>query len=158
MTTLLNNYVINEDTMALLPAAHIDYDTIAIETNQELCIRKTPHQLIRDACLNDCSTYEGRREAVMHHFGFKRKVPVPISPAQNCFVFPTHAPADFVCSWIFYSHVQNVLPASGSTKNTHGQSIIVFKNGRQLQVDVSLYVLEKQLARTGMCMWKFGGW
>ncbi|MFD1362311.1 competence protein ComK [Lentibacillus salinarum] len=156
MTTILPSYEINGATMALLPAAHIDYETTVIERNQELFIRKTPHQLISSACLENCSTYEGRRETVMHHFGFKRKVPIPINPRKNLFAFPTHSPSDFTCCWIFYKHIQAILPPSASSKNTPNQTILLFKNALQLPVDVSHYVLEKQLERTGMCMWRFG--
>ncbi|MFC4025144.1 competence protein ComK [Oceanobacillus longus] len=36
--------------------------------------------------LDNCSTYEGRTTAVKHHFGFKRKIPLPIDPATNIYV------------------------------------------------------------------------
>ncbi|GGK02407.1 competence protein [Lentibacillus kapialis] len=156
MTPILKNYVINEATMALVPAARIDFDTIAIEINRELRIRKTPHQLLRSACLDNWSTYDGRREAVTHHFGFKRKVPIPINPGINLYTFPTHSPSDFACNWIFHSHVQALLPAFGSSQNTPAQTTIIFKNRRQMPLDVSHYVLAKQLERTGMCVGRFG--
>jgi len=157
MTTILSDYMIHEATMALLPAACIDYDTIAIEKNHKRYIRKTPHQLIKTACLEHCATYEGRREAVMHHTGFKRKVPIPINPSQNLFTFPTHSPTDFKCSWIFYHHVLTILPAPASTENVSVRTTVVFHNGQKLPLNVSHHVFEKQMERTGMCMWRFGG-
>lgn len=117
MNEVLSDYKINSHTMALLSAAHIEYDTIAVETNQELFIRKTPYQLISGACLENCSTYEGRREAIKHHFGIKRKVPIPINPGKNLFAFPTHSPTDFACNWIFHSHIQAILTPSAPSKN-----------------------------------------
>lgn len=156
MTTILSSYAVNEATMALLPAAHIKYDTIAIESNQTVYIRQTPHQLLRRACLENWSTYEGRRESIKHHFGFKRKVPIPINPHKLLFAFPTHSPEDFACNWIFYSHVQTILPQPTLSKNADQEATIRFQNGHQLTLDVSRYVLQKQLERTGMCVWKFG--
>ncbi|GAA0428900.1 competence protein ComK [Lentibacillus halophilus] len=154
MTTIRNHYVINENTMALLPAAHMDYDTIAIERDQERFVRETPQQIISRSCLQNGSTYEGRRAAIMHHFGFKRKIPIPINPRNRLFTFPTNAPTDFACNWIFYRHVQAILPPSASS---NGKTSLLFHNGQQLPVDVSRYVLEKQLERAGMCAGMFGG-
>src|SRR5699024_12425084 len=104
MTTILSDYMIHEATMALLPAACIDYDTIAIEKNHKRYIRKTPHQLIKTACLEHCATYEGRREAVMRHTGLKRNVHIPINPSQNLSTCPTHSPTDIRCSCSSYRH------------------------------------------------------
>ncbi|WP_281243699.1 competence protein ComK [Virgibacillus subterraneus] len=105
---VLLSYQINQDTMALLPVAHADYSTIVIERNQQLFVKKTPWQLIQLSCLENCSTYEGRRAAVMYHMGIKRKVPIPINPSKNLFTFPTHSPTEFECNWIFYSHIQDI--------------------------------------------------
>lgn len=138
--------------MALLPAAHTDYNTMVIERNQQLCVRKTPIQLIQTSCLANCSTYEGRRAAVMHHFGIKRKVPILINPSKNLFTFPTHSPTDFACSWIFYSHVSDIKPF---LKKPNVKSIVIFKNGQELPMDVSHYILEKQYQRTRMCLCEF---
>nr|WP_281243704.1 hypothetical protein [Virgibacillus subterraneus] len=33
-----------------------------------------------------------------------------------------------------------------------------FKNLVQLRINVSHYILKKQYQRTGMCLWKFGGY
>ncbi len=142
--------------MALLPVAHTDYNTIVFEFNQQLFVKETPWQLIQSSCLENCSTYEGRRAAVMYHMGIKRKVPIPINPSKNLFTFPTHSPTEFECSWIFFNHILEIIQHPSIEKNSL-QSIITFKNNQQLPVNVSHYILEKQFQRTGVCRWKFGG-
>ncbi|MGP4105982.1 competence protein ComK [Virgibacillus sp. L01] len=65
---------------------------------------------MRASCLENGSTYEGKRIADMHHIGIKRKTPILINPSKNIFTFPTHSPTDFAYSWILYSHVQDIKP------------------------------------------------
>lgn len=50
MKEILNHHTINEHTMALLPAAQLGYDTIVLEREIQLFVRKTPIQLIHIAC------------------------------------------------------------------------------------------------------------
>ncbi|WP_102026504.1 competence protein ComK [Salirhabdus sp. Marseille-P4669] len=148
------NYRITEKTLALLPVRQLDYSTIAIEEDRKIYIQKKPLQLICSACLDNCSTYEGRRAAVEYHTGFKRKVPIPISPSKKLYAFPTLSPSDFGCSWIMANNVNCILPAS-SQHNAAIQSIIVFHNGLHLEMEESCYVLEKQYQRSVMCIMQF---
>ncbi|PAV28416.1 competence protein [Virgibacillus profundi] len=154
MEKIMSHYKINEQTIALLPARHMDYASIVYEHNQQLFVRKTPIQLIKTACLDYCSTYEGRREAVIYHTGFRRKVPIPISISKNIYTFPTHSPSDYDCTWIFYNHVKSFI-SNPSSKKLGVKSIITFKTGQQLPLNVSPYIIEKQMKRTAMCKFRF---
>ncbi|MFB4163918.1 competence protein ComK [Alteribacillus sp. JSM 102045] len=151
---VVDYYEINPSTMALLPAAHMDYEVIALEEHQKLFVRKTSIQLIQSACLDGGSTYEGRRMAVTHQTGSKQKVPIPVNPLHQIFAFPTHSPRVLECNWIFYHHVHSI-QAHRSPQEPSIQSIITFKNGQQLPMKESSYILEKQLQRTAMCILRF---
>lgn len=140
---ILTNYDINEKTMALRPAAHIDYYTIVQETDCLLYVKKTPLQLIEAACLKGFCSYEGRRTAIVHLTGFKRKVPVPIYPDRNIYAFPTSSPTRFDCIWIFAAHVKSIKHDSA----TH----ILFNNEQELKVNESYKVLNTQIYRTAYC-------
>src|SRR5690625_4580143 len=96
------NYQINEQTIALCPAKEMDQDTNVLKQAATYRVRKTPMQLIKEACIANWSTYEGKRQAVIHHTKFRKKVPIPINLEQNIFTFPTHATSDFDCHWIFF--------------------------------------------------------
>ncbi|WP_010096050.1 competence protein ComK [Ornithinibacillus scapharcae] len=141
MISVHPHYEITEQTVALIPSKHIDYQTIVIEVDKELYIKKTPFEIIEKGCLDNFSTFEGRRKAVMHLTGFRRKVPIPISVYRGIFVFPTQAFRDWDCCWVFYGHVEGVVEIGEE------QSLVLFKGGRQVRVDVSKVSLLKQLER-----------
>ncbi|WP_042147880.1 competence protein ComK [Paucisalibacillus sp. EB02] len=146
MCTILPHYEITEQTMALIPVSHPNYHTIAIEVNQTLHITKTPFEIIKRGCLDNFSSLEGRRESVTHLTGFKRKAPIPISVYRNIFVFPTHAVLDWECCWLFYQHVESIV----KKKLDDTQSIVIFKNGTEVIVEVPKRELIKQLDKTSL--------
>ncbi len=134
--------------MAILPAVHIDYNCIVLERNKQILVKQTPIQLIKNGCLDNLATYEGRKAAVIKRTGFTRKVPIPINPDQHLYTFPTHAADHADCSWIFYQHVSYV----NALANDPTQSMIRFSNGETLTLHVSPYILRKQLKRTLDCV------
>lgn len=157
MQHILTHYKINERTLALLPAKHMNYATIAYEHNKQYFVQQTPIQLVKAACLDHGSTYQGRREAVMYHTGYKRKVPIPISTSREIYTFPTSKSTEFECIWVFPTYIQSVIhhPAP---KTHSAQSIVQFKNGLQLPLDISSYIIHKQMERTSACRFKFSLW
>jgi len=144
---IMDHYFINEHTIALLPAKQIEYQTTVIETNNILRINKTPLQIIKDACISNWSSYEGRRRAVIHHTKYKHKVPIPIHIEKQICAFPTHSPTHFDCKWIFSNHILQLKKCTTSCR-----SVVEFTNNRQLKVNVSPYILEKQFQRSLSCM------
>jgi competence protein ComK len=151
---IVDDYEINQNTMALLPIANTDYSTIVIEPNRRLLVTKTPIQLIKAACLDGGSTFEGRQKAVTHLTGSLQKVPIPINPLNHIFAFPTHSPSAFHCKWIFYNHVKSIKPPKHQN-DTSAQSIILFKNEQSLPMNESHYTLQKQMQRTAICILQF---
>ncbi len=150
--TVYKTYEINKETMALVPARHIDYDTIVYEAHQILYVKQRPLNMIKAACLEGGATYDGRRIAVIHQTGADHKTPIPINPSQDIYAFPTQSASNFDCNWLFYHHVRSILP---HPKHPN-QSLILFKNGQDpLTIDISLASLEKQMHRTSFCIVKF---
>ena len=147
----LENYLINNNTLAILPAAHIAYRSIVLEGEKQLFIKKPPLKLVEIACLCGGADFKGRRKSVIHQTGIQRKVPIPINPRFDIIAFPTHAPDKFDCQWIFYNHIQSILPHSNNTK----QSVITFTNDKKLIVDIAPALLVKQVYRTAFCAKKF---
>ncbi|SDM58332.1 competence protein ComK [Sediminibacillus halophilus] len=147
MKKVQKDYKITKQTMALLTACQMEYETVVIERNRQLYIKRPPLQLIKNACLNAGSSYDGRRSAVIYHTGSKKKVPIPVSPENNIFAFPTCSPDTLPCNWIFLEHIFDIKSIPKKEKNSI-QSIIVFHNGVQLQMKESKRVLEKQFQRT----------
>ncbi|SDJ97518.1 competence protein ComK [Sediminibacillus albus] len=156
MTELLADYQVNKHTMALLAAAQLEYETVVLEQERQLYVKQPPLQLIKKACLDAGSTYDGRRLAIIYHTGSRKKVPIPINPEKNIFAFPTCSPASFSCYWIFYRHIFDI-ETGPSVENSSAQSTIVFTNGQQLPMKESAYVLKKQQLRTALAISKFSG-
>ena len=127
MKQILSNYSIHKDTMVLLPAKHIDYETLVLERNKHVYVKQTSLEIIKYSCLARFTTYDGVREAVKLQTGFKRKVPIPINPSQNLYFFPTHATGDYECCWISFDHVLQISPSSKTT------SYLIFKNGEKIR-------------------------
>jgi competence protein ComK len=144
------HYELNPNTMAVLPMRDEKYASKILETDDVLFSAKTPIQLIKDACLEGGSTYEGRKRAVVHLTGTQNKIPVPVNPQLDMYAFPTESPNSFDCQWIFHNHVKRILPG----KQSQG-SIIVFSNHTKLHLDISYYSLQKQLHRTAYTRFRF---
>lgn len=154
MIPIVRDYKVTNETVALFPAKQIEHNTIIYEWNNTFLAKETAFELVEKACLTYGSTYEGRRKAVMHRTGYKRLVPIPISISRNIYAFPTHSPKHYECAWIFLEHVEFVQPVDGA-KGKAKETMIMFKNGKGLNVGVSLHVIRKQLQRTENCEFIF---
>lgn len=145
------SYEINKQTFALIPIAHMEYDTLVLEENRKIYVKQTPKQIIHTACLKGGASYEGRRKAVMYKTKIKRKVPIPINPRQDIFAFPTHSPDQFHCHWIFPNHILS----TESKRNSRQKTIVTFKNNEKITLPISRMSLEKQIHRTSYCRFLF---
>ncbi|MED0703878.1 competence protein ComK [Aeribacillus composti] len=48
-------------------------------------------KLFEEACLNNGSTYEGRRQAVIHFTNYTQRIPILINQFEKIIAFPTHS-------------------------------------------------------------------
>lgn len=151
MTIILDHYEISPHTSALLPAYHIDYDTIVWEQDQILYVKKKMMPLLKEGCLVGGAEYDGRRRAVTHKTGIQSKIPIPVNPLDHIYAFPTHSPKQHDCCWIFYHHIQSI--KRHPTLPT--QSIVTFNSGKELTLNVSYHTLDKQVQRTSYCIVRF---
>ncbi|MFC4024757.1 competence protein ComK [Oceanobacillus longus] len=154
MNEVKSDYIPSRKTMALLPYKTLGDASLVIEHNGQFIVPKSPIQLIKKSCLVNHSTYDGRRDAVVHQTGFKRKTPIPINPGRNLYSFPTHSTTDPQCSWLFFHSIAKIKPASG-LPNPQLRSIITFYNGQQIPMDISYHTLKKQMERTLACIFVF---
>lgn len=120
MKVIIQSYHISNETLALLLAREIEYDTIVMkEGTQTKHVRQTAFNLIKLACYtHDWTTYEGRREAIVKQTGFKRKTPILISIVKDIYFFPTHSPNHVDNIWISFHHILMIgkIPRKRATK------------------------------------------
>lgn len=154
MENILQDYIVNKKTLAIIPAKQVEYESIVMEGNQVLRVRQTPLQLIKKACLDYWSSYEGRRQAVMYHTNFMRQVPIPISPQHGIYTFPTHATGHIDCHWIFFNNILLITEGDPSKEKSNTKTQVIFKNRKTLRLNISMHVLENQMNRTFECKYR----
>jgi len=151
---ILTQYISNQQTLALVPDHTDPNQTIVYEGERQIHVKQKPLDIIKTTCLEYFTSYIGIREAVQHQVGIERKIPLPISPHQNIYTFPTLSPENPECIWLFYHHIHRITPITFTQENPF-QSLISFQNGIELPLNVSHYILEKQMYRTEMCVKRF---
>ena len=97
-----------------------------------------PVTLLKEACLQQLATMEGRIVAARRILGSSHKTPFLIAPHFG--VFPVQSPTNIQCIWLF-SRVYTIEPT------TRHQSLIRFENGFELKVPASAKAIERQTHR-----------
>lgn len=141
-------YIIDQETLAIMPAKQIDYDSVVMTQNGTLHNNQTPLDIIKESCLEYWTTYEASRTAAIHHMHFNNKVPILVSRQDQLYFFPTHSPTHMDNCWIAAHHIAYIQQLR---KN---KSHIQFTCGLELILDVSTYTLQQQKNRSYACMYK----
>lgn len=133
-----NNYEINKGTLAIISVK--ENQSKIIEENDILTVDRDSVKIIDDSCRFFGSSYAGRHEGTKSLLGIHYKSPIVIEESQEIIFFPTASPRVEDCHWISLKHVDKILKNKHSTK-------IVFKNGKELELNISYGSLENQLLR-----------
>lgn len=136
---MLTNYEINSSTLAIIPLSK--NSSKVIEENEILIVNKNTTEIIDDSCKFFGSSYLGRHEGTKNIIGINYKAPIVIEESNEIIFFPTSSPRFENCSWI---SLKKILKYKKENKNT----IIIFKNGYQLPINISAGSLENQILRS----------
>ena len=134
----MKNYIINSDTLAILPYLH--HYSIVYEKSRIRIIKKRPNSIINFNCKLHGSSYEGRLIGTSTLIGCSYKAPISID--DNMIFFPTTSPRLKECSWINLDNVINV-----NYDDKANKSRVNFDNNFNLYFNVSVNVLNNQLIR-----------
>ena len=137
----MNKYEINEKTIAILPISKTSSQII--EENKEFIVNKRPIDIIDHSCKYFGSSYEGRHIGTVAITGISYKTPIVIEETKNIIFFPTLSVRSSDCCWISLDKIENYL------KNKY-ISTIIFKNGYELSLDISLNSLKNQIYKSTM--------
>jgi competence protein ComK len=135
----MENYEINEATLAILPIS--EYASRVIERSKEYIVDKNPFEIVAHSCEYFGSTYNGRFNGTKAILGFNYKSPIYIEEANDLLFFPTESPRTTTCCWIAYNNIVKIEEIKGSSK-------VLFKNGYELFLDISVYCLKNQYVRS----------
>jgi len=148
---VLEDYTIQSNSIALLPAKCIEYHTIVLTSNEKLYIKRTPLEIIKASCYQNFSSYEGRREAVKHLTDFQKKLPIPVNTFQDIYAFPTKSPTSDDCVWLFYHHIKKIVDNHKIDMECEFPSTVHFVNNTELSLNISHFSLSHQFYRTAVC-------
>lgn len=136
---MIKSYEINRNTLAIIPIAK--NQSKVIEIDQEFIVEKCPTEIIDDSCKYFGSSYHGRFEGTKKILGVSYKSPIIVEESREIIFFPTASPRYEGCYWISLNNIEDYL------KSNYG-TIINFKNGFTLDLNVSLGSFENQMIRS----------
>lgn len=136
---MVENYEINSSTIAIIPVDK--KKSRVIEEDNILFINKDTTEIIDNSCRFFGSSYLGRHEGTKSMLGINYKTPIVIEESKEIIFFPTSSPRFDNCYWISLKHVEKYL------KN-YNNSKIIFKNGYELDINISYGSLENQILRS----------
>ncbi|WP_243291432.1 competence protein ComK [Bacillus sp. FJAT-47783] len=140
---ILDNYIINAQTMAILP--HFDSNQPVakiIEFQKVVYVNTRTTQVIDKSCRYYGASFQGRKTGTKELIGITHKPPIVIDPANTIYFFPTNSPAKPQCAWLSHAHI------SGFKKEAHDQTIVTFHNNESIKLDISFTSFRNQFYRT----------
>ena len=150
-----DEYALSEATMAMEYAKVMHYESIIHDVNATYYSTQTNHTLINEACLEQNTTYETKKEISRIKYKHKVKPPFIICPLKGIYFIPTMSPTSADNIWINPRHVIQVSDDLYPT--------LTFTNGYTLKINCSIHTYEKQVERAQVqlyhhippILWKF---
>ncbi|MDD3340695.1 MAG: competence protein ComK [Bacilli bacterium] len=135
---MIDHYEINPSTIALIAVG--TSETKVLEEDRVFMINKNTTDIINHSCKYFGSSLVGRKEGTKALTGVSYKAPIIIEETQSIIFFPTSSPRFDNCSWISLNHINDYFRANQ-------MSLVTFKNGQSLEIDISFGSLENQVLR-----------
>ena len=136
---MLDGYEINNATMAIISLKK--GRSRIIEEQDEFVVTKDSTEIINDSCKYFGSSYSGRFEGTKNLIGINYKAPIIIEESREIIFFPTSSPRFQNCSWICLKKINTI-------EKDNKRTILKFKNGSRLILDVSYHSIENQILRS----------
>ncbi len=137
----MKEYEINDSTMAILP--DVEGKAIVLEDDYKYEVEEKPIGILDYSCKYFGSSYPGRKEGAKAILNSHYKLPILVEETQNLIFFPTISPEDNNCIWISLHKIKDYYESDDGLHNT----IIEFKNGEKMVVEISYKSFENQLLR-----------
>lgn len=134
----MESYEINEETIAILPYG--EGKTKVIEVEKEFFVEESPMRIIENSCNFFGSSYNGRFIGTKKLTGVTHKSPIIIEESREIIFFPTTSPRLNECKWISHRQIKEYSKYKYFSK-------IQFKNGKEIELDMSYGSLNNQILR-----------
>lgn len=135
------NYEVNLDTLYVFP---IDKDSCkVVEVEDEYHIDTKAYQVMEHSCMYFGSSLNGRLLGSKDMLGSIYKAPIVVEESQNIIFFPTTSPNSSQNVWISLNNILNYEKLNKKTR-------IIFKNNKEIIVDIPYYSVRNQILRATM--------
>src|SRR5699024_525184 len=104
--TLVANYIVSIHTKAILNKDNAYYKTRIYEKKQIWNHVHKADNILKQNCIENGSTVEGRREFARKILSSPIKLPIAICPQLDVYMLPTSSPKSLECVWVAYYHVK----------------------------------------------------
>lgn len=138
-TPILSNYFIRDDTYIIIPAMHTHYDSIAVANSGVYPIRQTPSEVLKHTCSNGSYDFESKKRQSELYFDNGYKLPLSLREDMILIAFPTKGMKQIHCAWIIERNIKYIYK-----HNNDNDSVIMFKNGLKIILDISYDILKNQ--------------
>lgn len=131
-------YLISKNTILVTKKGN---NTLVYENNNSNLINKQIINIMDNSCKYYGSSLKGRIEGTNYLLGSIYKAPIIISEKKEIIMFPTSSFNSDDCTWINYNWIDNYYCNGGRT-------IICFKNGLKIELNISPKVINNQILRS----------
>ncbi|WP_157842656.1 competence protein ComK [Bacillus alkalisoli] len=144
MMEVMNDYLMDTSTYALLPYFHEKYQTKIIDEDGIYYSEERPEEILRRSCLTYGASYEGRRDSVIYMTNYVQKTPILTLQEEKVISIPTHSPDHMDCAWIMYHQIRQLVPTD---KN---RCIIKLRNYTEIEVQASHQTMKQQMQKAAV--------
>ena len=133
------NYEITLDTLYIMPIK--ETVTKIYETDAQYIVKHSVSEVMEHSCEYFGSSFEGRKEGTKKMLGITHKPPIIIEESRKIIFFPTNSPENYDCAWINLGKIERYYKISPK------KSAIQFKNGQEIELNLSFGSLSNQILR-----------
>ena len=138
-------YELCSKTLVLIPIGL--KKTHIIEEEREIDIEDSFMNIIDYNCKINGSSYAGRYESSKLLIGSSSKLPILLEEIEREIYIPTNSSRNKNCWWISYNNLKDYYK---NNKNV----VLVFKNNKKVELDISFKVFEKQILKVNKLLLK----
>jgi competence protein ComK len=135
----MENYIIDEENLAIIGEKD---KSIVYSGEEKYVVNMLSTDIIKNSCIYYGSSLKGRIDGTKEMLGITYKAPIIISEGKRIVMFPTNSYKVENCTWINLKNIDNYY--TDEEKNT----IIIFKNGVKIKLNLSVGIFDKQMLRT----------
>ncbi|WP_096156459.1 competence protein ComK [Bacillus sp. FJAT-45066] len=146
MMEVMNDYLMDTSTYALLPYFHERYQTEIIDEDGIYYSEERPEEILRLSYLTYGASYEGRRDSVIYMTNYVQKTPILTFQEEKVISIPTHSPDHMDCAWIMYHQIRQLVPTNRNS------CIIKLRNYTEIEVQASHQTMKQQMQKAGQTL------